>query len=33
MPAPEPGTAVLMAIGLIGLAIQGNHARRQRRNH
>lgn len=31
MPTPEPGTAVLMAIGLIGLAIQGNRARRSRR--
>jgi len=31
MPTPEPGTAVLMAIGLIGLAVQGQHARRHRR--
>lgn len=31
MPVPEPGTAVMMAIGLIGLAFQGQHARRLRR--
>jgi hypothetical protein len=30
MPTPEPGTALLMAIGLLGLAFQGRRAAKQR---